>query len=101
MHKLIVSIIRQETLESVISSLRAEQIAFTYSKVKGFCKEVHLYRDDIHDRIRIEIVAHENDVARIKDIVMKNACCGMEGDGCLAVYVIEEYIAFNPGGTEC
>lgn len=100
MHKLIVSIIRNEKIESVTSALRKEQTAFTYSPVKGFCNEVHLYHQDIHDRIRLEIVAHERDVQKVKDIIMANACCGLEGDGCLSVYVLDEFISFNAGTDE-
>ncbi len=95
MYKLIVSIVRHEKLESVTSALRKERIAFTYSEVKGFCHEVHLYNDDIHDRIKIEIVVPDEAVQTVKDIVTANACCGLEGDGCLAVYVLDEYDIFS------
>lgn len=95
MHKLVVSIVRQEKLEDVISALKKERIPFTYSRVKGFCGEVHLYQKDIHERIKIEIVAKEQDAVKVKKIIMENACCGLEGDGCLAVYVIDEFTLFN------
>lgn len=100
MYKLIVSIVRHEKIESVTSALKKEQIAFTYSNVKGFCNEVHLYHQDIHDRIRLEIVADEKDVQKVKYIIMANACCGLEGDGCLSVYVLDEFISFNTGADE-
>lgn len=95
MYKLIVTIIRHEKLESVTAALKKEQVGFTYYEVKGFCKEVNLYHGDIHDRIKIEIVASGDDVERIKEIIIANACCGMEGDGCLSVYVVDEYIMFS------
>jgi nitrogen regulatory protein PII len=95
MHKLIVSIIRHEKKEAVIDSLKKERVPFTYSKVKGFCGEVHLYQEDIHERIKIEIVAKEKDMEKVKNIIMENACCGLEGDGCLAVYVLDEYVLFS------
>lgn len=95
MHKLIVTIVRQEKLESVVSALKEEQIGFTYYNVKGFCKEIHLYQGDIHDRVKIEIVASADDVEQIKEIIMENACCGLEGDGCLSVYVIDDFVMFS------
>jgi len=95
MYKLVVSIIRHEKLEVVTSALRKERVAFTYSKVKGYCSEVHLYHDDIHERIKIEIISPAEDVKKLKDIIMASACCGLEGDGCLSVYVLEEYITFD------
>ena len=100
MYKLIVAIIRHEKIESVTSALKKEQVAFTYSDVKGFCNEVHLYHEDIHNRIKLEIIAHEEDVHKLKDIVLANACCGLEGDGCLSVYVIDEFISLNAGADE-
>lgn len=95
MYKLVVAIIRHEKLESVTSALKKEQIGFTYYHVKGFCKEVHLYHDDIHDRVKVEIVADANNVEKIKELITVNACCGMEGDGCISVYVIDEFIMFS------
>jgi len=95
MYKLIVSIIRNEKIDNVISELKKEGIPFTYSKVKGFCGEVHLYQEDIHERTRIEVVALNKDVNKIRDIITTNACCGLEGDGCLAVYIVDEYITFT------
>jgi len=95
MYKLIVSIVRQEKIENVLSVLKKERITFTYSKVKAFCGEVHLYHEDLHERIRIEIVTDKKDVDKVKDIIMANACCGLEGDGCLFVYILDEYIPFD------
>ena len=95
MYKLIVSIVRNEKIDEVISALKKEGIAFTYSNVKGFCGEVHLYQEDIHERTRIEVIAHSKDVNKVKDIITAKACCGLEGDGCLAVYIVDEYITFT------
>ncbi len=95
MYKLIVTIIRHEKLESVTSALKKEQIGFTYYDVKGFCKEVNLYHGDIHNRVKIEIVTDAKDVEKVKEIITANACCGMEGDGCLSVYLIDNYMNFS------
>lgn len=100
MHKLIVAIIRDEKIEGVSSALRKEQIGFTYSNVKGFCNEVHLYKQDIDDRIRLEIVVQEKDIQKTKDIIMANACCGLQGDGCMSVYVLDEFITFSADADE-
>lgn len=94
MHKLIVSLIRPEKLDALTSALRKEKIAFTYSKVKGFCGEVHLYHEDIHERIRLEIVAEDKSVEKVKEIITEHACCGLEGDGCMSVYIVDEFIRF-------
>jgi nitrogen regulatory protein PII len=95
MYKLIVSLVRLEKLDTLTSALRKERIAFTYSKVKGFCGEVHLYQEDMHERIRFEIISEEKNVEKVKDIIMDNACCGLEGDGCMSIYVVEEFVRFS------
>ncbi|KPK36556.1 MAG: hypothetical protein AMK70_01855 [Nitrospira bacterium SG8_35_1] len=95
MHKLIVSIIRTEKMENVTAALKSEGIPFTYSVVKGYCGEVHLYHKDIHDRIKIEVLSEEHTIQKIKDIIMTHACCGLEGDGCLSIYNLEEFINFS------
>jgi len=95
MYKLIVSIFRPEKIEDVTAALKKEGITFTYANVKAFCGEVHLYKEDMHERVRLEIVAQEKDVDKVKDIITANACCGMEADGCLSVYIVDEYITFN------
>jgi nitrogen regulatory protein PII len=95
MHKLIVSLVRLEKLDTLTAALRKGRIAFTYSKVKGFCGEVHLYQEDMHERVRIEIIAQEKDVEKVKDIIMDHACCGLEGDGCMSIYVVEEFVRFS------
>ncbi len=95
MHKLIVAIIRRERLESVTAALKNERVPFTYSEVKGFCKEVHLYHEDIQDRIRVEIAPDEKDVDKIKNVILSSACCGMHGDGCMSVYNLDEFIDFS------
>ncbi|MBC8413302.1 MAG: P-II family nitrogen regulator [Nitrospira sp.] len=93
MHKLIVTILRKEKLECVVSSLRKENINFTYYDVKGFFKEVHLFHKDIMDRVKVEIVVPLDEVAKVKEIILGNACCGMEGDAYLTVYVVDELVS--------
>ena len=100
MHKLIVAIVRDEKLENLISALKEEHINFIYSEVKGFCGEVHLYQNDIDNRIKLEIISNEEDVQKIKDIILKNGCCGLEGDGCLSVYILDEHVTFIPDESQ-
>jgi nitrogen regulatory protein PII len=100
MHKLIVAIVRHETLEKIASALKKERINFTYAEVKGFCGEVHLYHKDISNRIKMEIVSNEEDVEKVKDIIVANDSCGLEGYGCLSVYILDEHVVFTPEKTE-
>jgi nitrogen regulatory protein PII len=95
MHKLIVAIVRPETLENLVSTLRKERIIFTYSEVKEFSSEVHLYQKDIHNSIKLEIVTNKEDVGKAKDIIRANASCGLEGNGCMSVYILDEHVMFT------
>lgn len=95
MHKLIVAIVRHERLDQVSSALREENITFMFSEVKGFCKEAHLYHKDIQNRIRIEILTKETEIEKVKEIILSNACCGLEEDGCLSIFNLEEFINFS------
>ena len=75
--------------------IKKENITYMYSEVKGFCREIRLFHKDIQQRIRIEIIVKEADVNRVKDIILSNACCGLEEDGCLSIYNLEEFINFH------
>ncbi len=95
MHKMIIAFIRREKLEEISAELRKERICFTYSDVKGFGKEVRLYSKDIHDRIKMEFIADEKDVERIKKIILSNVPHGVSGCGILAINSLEEFIDFS------
>jgi nitrogen regulatory protein PII len=92
MHKMIVAVIKRELLEEITSEMRKEGVHFSFSEVRGFGKEVHLYHDDIHDRLKIEVIAEERDVEKVKKIVMESVQRGIQGTGIIAVYTIDEFI---------
>jgi len=94
-NKLIVAIIRHEKLEELSSALKQENITFMYTEVKGFCKEIRLLHKDIQQRVRIEIIVNSTQVDRVKNIILSHACCGLEEDGCLSIYNLEEFIDFS------
>lgn len=96
MYKLIVAIVRREILEKLASALKEQRINFTYSEVKAFCGEVHLYQKAIHDRIRMEIVSHERDIEKVRAIIVENSSSGREGDGCLYIYILDKHVTFTP-----
>jgi len=98
MYKIIIAIIRHERLDDVVAALKKERIHFTFSEVKGFGKEAHLYYGDIHSRIRLEIVAEAAVVSVIKDLLLEKACCGHAGDGIYAVCDLEDFLDFSEVG---
>ena len=92
MHKMVVAVIERELLEKITSEMRKERVHFSYSEVRGFGKEVHLYHEDIVDRLKIEVIAEERDVEKVKRIIMESAPRGIPGAGIITVYSIDEFI---------
>jgi nitrogen regulatory protein P-II 1 len=95
MHKMIMSVIERELLEQVTAEMRKQGVHFTYSAVKGCGKEVRLYCKDTIDRIKIEVVAEEHDVEKVKQIILSHVPLGTPGAGMLAVYPLEEFMEFS------
>ncbi len=95
MHKMIMAVIRRALFDKLTAEFEERRIPFTCTSVKGFGKEVRLYHDDIHDRVKIEIIAEEKDVEGIKEIIMSNVNHGTTGAGILAVYSIDEFVEFS------
>jgi nitrogen regulatory protein PII len=92
MNKMVIAIIGCDLLEKITSEMRREGVHFSYSEVKGFGRQVHLYHEDIHDRIKIEVIVEGRDVERVKNIILGIAPRGIPGAGIIAVYNIEEFI---------
>jgi len=92
MHKMVVAVIERELLEKITSEMRKERVHFSYSEVRGSGKEVHLYHEDIVDRLKIEVIAAEQDVEKVKRIIMESAPRGIPGAGIIIVYDIDEFI---------
>jgi nitrogen regulatory protein PII len=91
MYKRVVAVLEHSLLEAVSAELRKEKVHFTYTDVKGFCGEVHLYHEDICNRLRIEVVCAEGDVERVKRAILAHAPTGVPGVGMIMVNDIEEF----------
>ncbi len=95
MNKMLIAIVRQAVVEDVLAELKREGIRFSFYAVKGYGKEIRLYHEDIHDRVKIEIITDVGKVDRIKEIILKNITPGTEGEGIFAVINVEEYLDFS------
>ena len=95
MYKMVVAVIRHSLLEKVAAGLKQAGVHFTYSEVKGFGEEVRLYHEDIHDRIKIEIIADEKNIGEVKRIVGSDVPHGTAGSGIMAVMHIDEFTDFS------
>jgi nitrogen regulatory protein PII len=95
MNKMLIAIVRQAVVEDVLAELKREGIRFSFYAVKGYGKEIRLYHEDIHDRVKIEIITGVEKEEKIKEIILKNISPGKEGEGILAVINVEEYLDFS------
>ena len=97
--KKIEAIIRPEKLESVRSAL--EEVGFPglmiteiegHGKQKGITQQWRgkKYKVELLSKIKLEIVAHDNDVEKIIESIVKSAMTGKIGDGKIFVYPVED-----------
>ena len=95
MYKMIIAVVERELIGTLTAEMRREGVHFTYSEAKGFGKEIRLYHEDTLDRFRIEIIAEDGDVERVKGIILSHVPKGTAGAGMLAIYRLEEFVEFS------
>ena len=106
--KKIEAIIQPFKLEPVKEALHNISVqGMTVSEVKGFgrqkgIREVYRgmeYQVDFLPKVKIEIVAPDEKVQAVVDVVIANARTGRIGDGKIFVYPVEEVIRIRTGET--
>ena len=106
--KKIEAIIQPFKLEPVKEALHQISIqGMTVMEVKGFgrqkgIREVYRgmeYQVDFLPKVKIEIVAPDEKVQAVVDVVIANARTGRIGDGKIFVYPVEEVIRIRTGET--
>ena len=96
--KKIEAIIRPEKLESVRGAL--EEVGFPgvmiteiegHGKQKGITQQWRgkKYKVELLSKVKLEIVAHDNDVEKIIESIAKSAATGKIGDGKIFVYPVD------------
>ena len=104
--KLITAIIRPEKLDEVKKALDESgfpSMTVTMVKGRGVQKGITLewragiYRVDLLDKVKIEIVAEKENVDRIIDIIVDRARTGNVGDGKIFVTNVEEVVRIRTG----
>ena len=104
--KRIVAIVRTEKLEPVKEALFAANISgMTISQVNG-CGNQHGWKEyfrgtevllNMVPKIRFEIVAEDEAVQGIVDVIIDAAATGQVGDGKIFIYPVEEVIRIRTG----
>ena len=104
--KLLKCIIKPSKLEDVKSALAEVGVqGITVYEVKGFGrqkghKEVYRgseYAVDFVPKVQLEIAVHDDQVAKIMDIVKKTAATGNIGDGKVFVLPLEDAMRIRTG----
>jgi nitrogen regulatory protein P-II 1 len=99
--KLITAIIQPHTLDSVKENLEAVGVhGLTVSEAHGYGRQkghTEIYRGaeynvDLIPKVRIEIVADDNDIDAIVDQIVKTASTGKIGDGKIWISPVENII---------
>src|SRR5574344_1203466 len=104
--KKIEAIIKPEKIDDVVNSLNEINITgMTVSKVKGFgrqkgFKEVYRgieYEVNFLPKIKVEIIANDNEVDKIVDNIISAAKTEEIGDGKIFVYDINDVVRIRTG----
>ncbi len=104
--KMIMAVIRPERFEKVMEELEREGfIALTATEVKGRGEQKGIklqFRGgtmevDLLDKIKIEIVAEDEEVERVIEIISNSARTGKIGDGKIFVIPVEMSVRIRTG----
>jgi nitrogen regulatory protein PII len=106
--KLIIAIIKPFKLEEVKEALSAAGIeGMTVTEVKGFGRQkghTEVYRGseytvDFLPKVKLEIAASDDVVAKAIDVILKSAKTGKIGDGKIFVVALDEVIRIRTAET--
>ncbi|MFI4954321.1 MAG: P-II family nitrogen regulator [Gammaproteobacteria bacterium] len=106
--KLVTAIIKPFKLDDVREALTAAGIqGMTVTEVKGFGRQkghTELYRGaeyaiDFLPKIKIEVLAEDEQVEKITEAIMQSAYSGKIGDGKIFVTAVEQVVRIRTGET--
>jgi nitrogen regulatory protein PII len=104
--KLVVAIIKPFKLDEVKEALRGIGVnGLTVTDVQGFGRQrghTEVYRGaeyqvDFVPKAKIEVLAHEDQVQQVVDVILKTARTGKIGDGKIFVYPAEQVYRIRTG----
>lgn len=106
--KKVEAIIRPEKLDKVREALQDIGCpGMTVTEIRGHGQQkgielewrVGTYRVELLPKIKIEVVAHENDIKKITETILSNASTGKVGDGKIFITPVGEVIRIRTGET--
>ena len=104
--KLVVGIIKPFKLDEVKEALRSIGInGLTTTDIQGFGRQrghTEVYRGaeyqvDFVPKVKVEVMAHEDQVQQIIDVILKTARTGKIGDGKIFVVPVEQVYRIRTG----
>lgn len=97
--KMIWAIVRVIHLDDVEKALfKIGERSFSVTKVKGLGEEKGYLEYDLISHFKVEVIAPEDRVAKIKEAIVKAAWTGQPGDGLIAVLPVEELTKIREAG---
>ena len=104
--KLVVAIIKPFKLDEVKEALRSIGVnGLTTTDVQGFGRQrghTEVYRGaeyqvDFVPKVKVEVMAHEDQVQQVVDVILKTARTGKIGDGKIFVFPAEQVYRIRTG----
>ena len=104
--KLVTAIVKPFRLDEVKAALKAEGVAgMTVSEVQGFGRQrghTEVYRGaeyeiDFVPKVRIEVLADDDEVDQLVDLIVKTARTGKIGDGKVWVTDVDHVVRIRTG----
>lgn len=88
-----------EELENFPGMTVSDARGFGAARHRGLHDEGAPHSKDFNEKARIEIVARDEDAARILEIIMRAAHTGNHGDGKVFVWPVEHAVRIQTGET--
>lgn len=100
--KKISAIIREDAWEKVMQELVQSGVkGASITTIKGYGEYLNSYRSDgLETHTKIDIIASENEVDRIVNIIMESAHTGLQGDGIVSVVPVEQFYRIRSKAKE-
>jgi nitrogen regulatory protein PII len=107
--KLVVAIIKPFKLDEVKEALRSIGVnGLTTTDVQGFGRQrghTEVYRGaeyqvDFVPKVRLEVMAHEDQAQQVVDVILKTARTGKIGDGKIFVTTVERVVRIRTGEVD-
>ena len=92
--KMIWAVVRSNKVEAIVRALNRMGVdGCTVYRVRGYGQEWHLYEPLIHGgHHKLEAIVEEDQVEKVVKEITENGSTGLEGDGILSVFNLDQAV---------